>query len=255
MLAAHGETHPGLVRKINEDSIYYNLDLGVFIVADGMGGHNAGEVASQLAVETVQGFVERTCDSDDCTWPYGIDPTLSLNANRLSTAIKLANRRIFKASEARDAYTGMGTTTVAALIEHNVACYASVGDSRLYSFRRGRLEQLTRDHSWAAEVLAHDPTLTPEAIARNPMRHVLTHVVGAHEQAPVEVTTRTLEDGELLLLCSDGLHGAVSDAEIERTLASSDDPVTIVRSLIQQALDRGGRDNITALVVGYREKA
>jgi serine/threonine protein phosphatase PrpC len=251
MLSAHGKTHTGLVRKINEDSLFCDAEHGVFIVADGMGGHSAGEVASQLAIETVQGFLERTHQCDDCTWPYGIDPALSLNANRLSTAIKLANRRIFKASEARDAYSGMGTTTVAVLAENDVACFASVGDSRIYSYFDGRLEQLTRDHSWAAEVLAHDPTLTPEALAKNPMRHVLTHVLGARDQAPVVVTTRTLRDGEMLLLCSDGLHGPVSDEAIARTMGASADLADLTEQLVAQALAAGGADNVTALVLRF----
>jgi protein phosphatase len=252
MLVAHGKTHTGLVRKINEDSLFCDAARGVFIVADGMGGHSAGEVASQLAIETVQGFLERTHECDDCTWPYGLDPALSLNANRLSTAIKLANRRIFKASEARDAYSGMGTTTVALLAENEIACFSSVGDSRIYSYLDGRLEQLTRDHSWAAEVLAHDPTLTPEALAKNPMRHVLTHVLGARDQAPVVVSTRTLRDGEMLLLCSDGLHGSVSHAAIAQTLGATTDVVEVVDRLLAQALAAGGSDNVTALVLRYQ---
>ena len=251
MLAAHGKTHTGLVRKINEDSFFCDADHGVFIVADGMGGHSAGEVASQLAIETVQGFLERTHQCDDCTWPYGIDPALSLNGNRLSTAIKLANRRIFKASEARDSYSGMGTTTVAVLADQDVASFASVGDSRIYSYLDGRLEQLTRDHSWAAEVLAHDPTLTLEALAKNPMRHVLTHVVGARDQTPVDVSTRKLANGEMLLLCSDGLHGTVNDEAIARTMAGTTDLVEMTDQLIAAALAAGGPDNVTALVLRY----
>ena len=141
MLTVHGVTHPGRVRKINEDSWLGDIDLGVFVVADGMGGHNAGEIASKLAIESVRGFLLRTSDSDDCTWPYGIDPTLSFNANRLMTSLKLANHCVFKVGESRDEYTGMGTTAVAVVISHGRLIYSGVGDSRIYSFVEGRLQQ------------------------------------------------------------------------------------------------------------------
>jgi len=249
MFAAHGKTHTGLVRKSNEDALFCDAESGVFIVADGMGGHSAGEVASQLAVETVRDFLTRTPPCDEC-WPFGKDPALSLNANRLSTAIKLANGRIFKAAD-ESAYNGMGTTTVAVLAERDTACFSGVGDSRIYSYRDGRLEQLTRDHSWAAEVLAHDPSWTPEALARNPMRHVLTQVLGARDQAPVVVRTRTLTNGEMLLLCSDGLHGIVTDAAIAQSLGASIDVTEAVDRLLAQALAAGGSDNVTALVLRY----
>jgi protein phosphatase len=251
MLAAHGITHVGLVRKLNEDAMFWDIGLGVFIVADGMGGHSAGEVAAQLAVETVRGFVVRTQEPDDCTWPYGIDPSLSLNGNRLMTAMKLANARIFKTSEAREAYTGMGTTTVAALVEDGQVTFSGVGDSRIYSFRDGRIEQLTQDDSWVAEVLSKDPGMTPEALVDNPLRNVLTNVVGAREQTTVEVGSRTLSNGEMLMFCSDGLHGLVDDPTIAAIMGASSDLTVIAEQLIGQALEKGGRDNVTALVVKY----
>jgi serine/threonine protein phosphatase PrpC len=252
MLAAHGITHVGLVRKANEDALFWDVDRGVFIVADGMGGHSAGEVASQLAVETVRGFIARALEEgQDSTWPYGYDMNVSLNCNRLLTAMKLANARIYKASAAREAYNGMGTTTVAALVEHENATFSSVGDSRIYSFRDGHLQQLTRDDSWAAEVLAREPGMTPEAIANNRMRHVLTNVVGAREQTQVEVSSRDLTDGEMLMFCSDGLHGMVDDPTIEAIMAGSTDLAEIAAALVERALQQGGRDNVTALVLRY----
>lgn len=251
MLAAHGATHVGAIRQTNEDAFCADAARGVFIVADGMGGHNAGEVASRLAVDTVREFLERTRDDEDATWPYGFDPALSLDGNRLVTAIKLANRRIFEAGAARDGYSGMGTTTVAAIVTGGHATFANVGDSRLYLFSGGRLEQLTRDDSWAVEVLARDPAMTPEAIARNPMRHLLTNVVGAREAITVTAAARRLSAGDLLLLCSDGLHGAVPDSVVAEALAASGDLAATVEGLIEQALARGGRDNITAVLVQY----
>lgn len=250
MLQAHGITHVGLVRKLNQDAVCWDLALGVFIVADGMGGHSAGEVASQLAIETVHGFIRGTQD-EDCTWPFGLDPKLSLNANRLVTALKLANTRIFRTSGANEAYTGMGTTTVAAIVDGAQATLASVGDSRIYSFRDGHIEQLTHDDSWSAEVLSREPGMTPEALADNPMRHVLTNVVGAREESTVEVSTRVLLNGEMLMFCSDGLHGLVDDPTIAAIMGASTDLTLIATRLIEQALANGGRDNVTALVVRY----
>ena len=193
MLTSHGVTHPGRVRKTNEDSLFADPALGLFVVADGMGGHNAGEVASRLAVEAIKGFLARSPDGDDFTWPYGIDPELSFPGNRLMTAIKLANRRVFKAGESRDEYTGLGTTVVAALIDDDQLTFSGVGDSRIYVCAGGTLEQITQDDSWVATVLAREPGMDDDAaLATHPMRHVLTNVLGAREQIEMEVSERTL---------------------------------------------------------------
>jgi PPM family protein phosphatase len=251
MLTAQGVTHLGHVRKINEDSWLGELDLGLFVVADGMGGHNAGEIASTLAVEAIRGFLARTANDDDVTWPYGIDPKLSFNANRLATALKLANRRVFKASENRDEYTGMGTTGVVVLIDDGWLIYASVGDSRIYSFLAGRLQQLTSDDSWVSEVLAREPSVDQASLRHHPMRNVLTNVIGARESLDVTVTERALTDGELLLLCSDGLHSAVDARIMEAILASGSSTDALAEQLVQAALQGPADDNITALVVRY----
>lgn len=254
-LVAHGVTHPGRVRKNNEDALSFDADLGLFLVADGMGGHNAGEVASALAVEAIQGFLIRSKPGDDFTWPYGIDPTLSFLGNRLSTAIKLANRRVFKAGESHDSYTGLGTTVVAMVIEEDQCAFSGVGDSRIYLWADGRLEQLTRDDSWVATVLAREPAMDEAALAAHPMRHVLTNVIGAREPIEMDVHERALRGGERFLLCSDGLHGVLDDAELERVLASSAAPPAMADDLIRQALDRNVSDNVTALVVACDKTA
>jgi protein phosphatase len=249
-LAAHGVTHPGRVRKNNEDTLKFDAELGLFLVADGMGGHNAGEVASALAVEAISGFMIRSKPGDDFTWPYGIDPTLSFLGNRLSTAIKLANRRVFKAGESHDSYTGLGTTVVSMVVEEDQCAFSGVGDSRIYVWAEGRLEQLTRDDSWVATVLAREPSMDEAALASHPMRHVLTNVIGAREPLEMDVRERTLRGGERFLLCSDGLHGVIDDANLERVLASSMTPQAMAEDLIRQALDRNAADNVTALIVG-----
>ena len=153
MVQAHAVSDAGPVRRNNEDSCAVEPDLQVYVVADGMGGHSAGEVASRLAVEALVGFIRRSHDDTDLSWPYGIDPTLSLHANRLRTAVNLANRRVFRAAESHDDYTGMGTTVVAALIAGSRMMVASVGDSRLYLLADGALSQITQDDTWAATML------------------------------------------------------------------------------------------------------
>jgi serine/threonine protein phosphatase PrpC len=254
MVTAHGVTHPGLVRQNNEDALFWDPDLGLFIVADGMGGHNAGEVASNLAVEAIKGFLARSRESEEFTWPYGLDPELSYPGNRLMTSIKLANRRVFKAGESRDEYTGLGTTVVAALIEDDQLTFSGVGDSRIYTFSNGRLDQITEDDSWIATVLARESGRSAKedaALASHPMRHVLTNVLGAREPMEMDVSERLLTSGETLLLCSDGLHGALEDQVLEDVLSSGRPVEDMAATLVRLALDRDGADNITALVVRY----
>jgi len=253
MLTAHGVTHPGRVRKTNEDALSWDPDLGLFIVADGMGGHNAGEVASTLAVEAIRSFLGRSRDTDDVTWPYGINPGLSFLGNRLMTAIKLANRRVFKIGESKDEYTGLGTTVVAAVIEEGQIALSGVGDSRIYSYSGGRMEQLTEDDSWVATVLAREPGMDEAALAAHPMRHVLTNVLGARDQIDMDVSERAVVPGETLLFCSDGLHGAIDDQEIARVLGSGGTVAALAEELVRLALERSGSDNITALVVRVDE--
>jgi len=250
MLQAHGVTHPGHVRKVNEDCVAFDLDLGLFIVADGMGGHNAGEVASALATESVMSFVRRTQEGDDVTWPYGIDRALSFHANRLMTAIRLANRRVFRTAENRDELSGMGTTIVAGLVDGDMLVFAGVGDSRIYSLADGALMQLTTDDSWIA-TLRGTPAEVPPGV-KHPMRHVLTSVVGAREQLDLQVLERRLRADEILLFCSDGLHGELSDEQIAEVLATSPDPEAAATRLVAAVLEGRAPDNVTALVVRQR---
>jgi len=247
MVTAYGVTHPGHVRKVNEDNCLSDPELGLFVVADGMGGHNAGEVASELAVETVATFMRRTHEGDDVTWPYGIDKRLSFHANRLLTAIRLANRRVFRAAENRDELSGMGTTVVAAFVEAGHLVFAGVGDSRIYSYANGTLTQLTTDDSWVATLQNTGAIST----AKHPMRHVLTNVVGARENVELQVDERALGDGEVLLFCSDGLHGEIGDERIAGILAGGGDAKATAEALLAAVLEGRAGDNVTALVVQY----
>jgi PPM family protein phosphatase len=253
MLISHGVTHTGSVRKANEDALFWDASLGLFLVADGMGGHNAGEVASSLAIEAIRGFMIRSHDSEEFTWPYGLDPALSFPGNRLMTAIKLANRRVFKAGESRDDYTGLGTTIVAALVEGDQLTFSGVGDSRIYICRDGRLDQITEDDSWVATVLARDVGRDDPALASHPMRHVLTNVLGARDYMEADVSERVLRHEDTVLLCSDGLHGALDDRVLSDVLSSGLRVEDIATELVERALTRDGSDNITALVVRYED--
>jgi protein phosphatase len=234
------------VRRTNEDALFVDESLGLLIVADGMGGHAAGEVASRLAVEAVVGFIRRTTEDHEQSWPYGIDSTLSFNANRLRTAVHLANRRVFREAESHDDYTGMGTTIVAALVLDNQLSIAHVGDSRMYHSANGQIVQLTRDDSWAARVLVQQPA-SPSA-EPHPMRHVLTNVLGARDTTDIHVQERPIVAGDVFLLCTDGLHGSLDDQAIHALLAAPTAADRTADALVRAAIERGSRDNVTALV-------
>jgi serine/threonine protein phosphatase PrpC len=249
-LDSFGATDVGLRRQLNEDSLVMDRDSGLFIVADGMGGHNAGEVASKLAVETVLNFIRRARE-EEITWPYGIDPKLSINANRLRTAIMLANKRVWKEADNRQDYTGMGTTIVAAVVSKDRITFIGAGDSRLYRFRGEKIEQLTIDDSWV-QVAIDEGVLDPEEAEHHPMRNIITKAIGAKESIDVPVFEEQLENGDYYLLCSDGLHGMISDEEIRRVVLQSEgDLETRVKGLIQAANDNGGKDNVTVLVLRH----
>jgi protein phosphatase len=249
VIDAHGATHPGKVREQNQDRMLVDIPLGLFAVADGMGGHNAGEVASALALETLQAFVERSRNDRDHTWPFGIDGTLDFNGNQLRTGIKLANRRVFRESERREQYTGMGTTIVAMLLDGTCAVLCGIGDSRIYVVRRGACERLTRDHTWVQLLLSQNPDMDPKSLENHAMRHVLTSVVGAQDEVDVAVSSRPLVAGDRVVLCSDGVHGPLDDAEIGRIVTRAADPRAAAETLVASALERDGQDNLTALVV------
>lgn len=249
MLNAAAVSDVGRVRKTNEDAFVADVDVSLFCVADGMGGHDAGEVASALAIEAITSFIRRSAGDTDFSWPYGIDRTLSYDANRLRTAVHLANRRIFRTAENNDDYNGMGTTIVASLVSGDRIAVAHVGDSRLYIVRRGRIRQLTADDSWAATILAHDPRLNAADIARHPMRNVLTNVLGARDTVEVHVAEHDFEEDDVALICSDGLHGALDDASIAQIVSAQRDLQLATRQLVDAALDRGSRDNVTALLI------
>jgi serine/threonine protein phosphatase PrpC len=215
-----------------------------------MGGHNAGEVASQMALDTIRTFLEKSATTDDFTWPFGFSPALSFAANRLMTAIKVANRRVFRASEERSEYTGMGTTVVAAILEGSRMAYSGVGDSRIYSFADNQLTQITKDDSWVV-MLMKESGLDASAFDKHPMRHVLTSVVGARPELDVTVEEMDLVDGQTLLFCSDGLLGGVSDDDIAGVLRSEPQIEKAAETLVAMGVERDGKDNVTVALARY----
>lgn len=253
MIESHGASHVGRLRQLNEDSLLVDADAGLFIVADGMGGTHAGEVASQMAVAVVTDFVRRSQREEADIWPYGLDARLSRNGNRLRNAVMLANHRVWKEADLRPDRAGMGTTIVAALADGDHLTLCSAGDSRAYLIRAGRLDQITTDDSWVQAALIEGVLSSAEA-RDYPLKNVLTKAVGGQESIDVDVIERQLEDGDVYLLCSDGLHAMLTDAEIlETVLAAGGDLKRAGRDLIDGANSSGGKDNITALLFAYRK--
>ncbi len=253
-LAAHGVSDCGPVRKSNEDAFAVDLEIGLFVVADGMGGHAAGEIASRLAVESIQAFITRSGGEEHLTWPFGFDGSVSADANRLRTALHLANQRVLRAAASDHAYSGMGATVVAALFTASSLVVCHAGDSRVYQLANGQLTPLTEDDSLLA-ALGGAVALPSDALAQHPLRHVVTNVLGGEERLEVHVSERPREPGSRLLLCSDGVHGVLDDGRIGGILASAADPKSQAERLVAEAIAAGGRDNATALVVADLEVA
>jgi serine/threonine protein phosphatase PrpC len=241
---------PGLKRTSNEDSYATRPDVGLFVVADGMGGHVAGEIASRVAVEAIEAFIQETAGADkNRTWPFPFDATLSFEANRLKAAFRLANRRIASAIADSQDLRGMATTASAVLVGRDTACLGHVGDSRVYVLRAGALEQITDDHSWVEEQVRAG-TLTPSAARLHPWRNVVTRALSGGEDPEVDVTDVTPVPGERYLLCSDGLFAVVPDERIAEILSRRGVPLDeICRNLVEAANEGGGPDNITTLVL------
>ena len=243
----------GRKRKGNEDSLVADEARKLFVVADGMGGHAAGEVASRVAVDAICEFVALTAGDEEITWPFGLDDSISYDGNRLKTAIRHANRRVLEATRERSEYEGMATTVAAVLVDGDVANIAHVGDSRIYLWSDGALQQLTSDHSWVNEQIQNG-VISAEQARNHPLRNVVTRALGGRSELMVDVQARRVRPGELLLLCSDGLTTMVSDAEIQRILgAAGGDLALAAQGLVDAANEHGGEDNITVVLLGFEE--
>jgi protein phosphatase len=248
-LTVGGRTETGQ-RTTNEDRLEWWLDLGLFVVADGMGGHNAGEVASRIAVDAVHAFIADSANLADITWPFGYDATASVELNRLTTAVRLANLRVFGEASRTPELQGMGTTIVAALVSGERVAIASVGDSRAYRWRQGELEQLTRDDTWLNSVMR--PEEIGDADRTHPLRHVLTRVVGLGEDVKPSAREDALRTGDTFVMCTDGVHGRLDPAALARVLRNVETTTDRAERLVGEALANGTSDNATALVFNIR---
>lgn len=244
-------TDVGLQRDHNEDAYAVLSEYDLFIVADGMGGHRAGDVASRLATDAVAEFFRAT-SKEDATWPFHFDATLTEEENRLVTGIRVANRQIFERSIRSRDCAGMGTTIVGALFSRkkNRLFVGHVGDSRAYRVRNGIIQQLTRDHSLINDYLLAMPDLSEEQRAELP-KNVITRALGMQDHVVVDLVSDDPQVGDVYLLCSDGLSGMLTDEQILDIVASTNETPEICRRLIAKANENGGEDNITALVIRF----
>jgi serine/threonine protein phosphatase PrpC len=250
-IAFEARSDVGRKRKGNEDAHTVDPRYKLFVVADGMGGHAAGEVASRIAVDAITEFVALTAGNEEITWPFGLDDSISYDGNRLKTAIRHANRRVLEATHEKAELEGMATTVAAVLVDGDVANLAHVGDSRIYLWSEGQITLLTSDHSWVNEQI-QTGVISPEQARSHPLRNVVTRALGGRSDLLVDVQARKMEGGEVLLLCSDGLTTMIADDEIARILEESGGDVgRAAQALVDAANERGGEDNITVILLKF----
>jgi len=246
-VSAWGTSDRGLARTHNEDCFEIDRAQNLYLVADGMGGHRHGEVASKLAVDTIRGFLTQVAGGD-ATMPSLPEPRLGRQANLLKMAVRLAHDEVIRAIREDGRLAGMGTTVVALSLDGSTASVAHVGDSRAYLVRGGSLHLLTQDHTWVNEqvtagFLSHDQARI------HPLKNVVTRALGGESRLEVDVREIEIEPGDLYLLCSDGLTTMLSDGEIERCARADGSPQEICRALVDAANRRGGLDNVTVVAL------
>jgi serine/threonine protein phosphatase PrpC len=245
---AFGLSHVGRQRQHNEDSYLVEDDAKLFLVADGMGGHAAGEIASRIAVDSINEFIVHS-KSDDGTWPHAYDEHFRRSTNRLMAAVRLANTRVLEAMRKDARLRGMGTTVVACLVDDDLISVAHVGDSRAYLIRDKQLSRITNDHSWVFEQVQAG-MLTEAEAEKHPLRNVITRALGGALQVSPDASEIEARPGDVYLLCSDGLTGMVSEDEILKVVTQNDgDLKKACHQLIDIANEHGGLDNVTAVLV------
>jgi protein phosphatase len=246
------KTDVGRVRKNNEDTCRTLPSLNLLIISDGMGGESHGELASAIAADTITVYCsEASSDASTSYWEVR-RPDFSEKTNRLASAVRVANRKIYEAGRANPLFRGMGATVVAAWLEGPRLSVVHVGDSRAYLFRSGALELLTSDHTLVAEQIRHR-LIAPEEAHLSKMQNVLIRALGAQEQVEVDVAEYLLLNHDVVLLCTDGLTHMVTDAEIARTLLELSDAQASADHLVLLANENGGEDNVSVIVVHVAE--
>jgi PPM family protein phosphatase len=252
-LEVAGKTHVGMKRNHNEDNYLLLPEESLFCVADGMGGHSSGEIASKIAVAEVSEFFKYTAKDRDATWPFKMDKNRNYDENRLSAAVKVANSRIFEASQTEAKYRGMGTTIVSTHFVDSVTVVGHVGDSRVYRYLAAdkKLVQLTEDHSLLNDYIKAKK-LTPEEIENFPHKNVIVRALGMKDSVVVDVSKFEPCEGDIFLLCSDGLSGLIDVPTIREVLKVGVDLDDAVQKLVDAANKAGGTDNITVLTLECR---
>ncbi|HEX4404762.1 MAG TPA: Stp1/IreP family PP2C-type Ser/Thr phosphatase [Polyangia bacterium] len=247
-----GDSNVGMKRAHNEDSFYLPESERLAIVADGMGGHASGEVASRMAVDTIAGFFKATQEEQQLTWPFKMDKGHRYDVNRMVTAIKLANLKIHEQAQKDPRCHGMGTTVVSALFLDDALVIGHVGDSRLYRKRDSMFEQITEDHSLLNDYIKMKH-LSPEEIAAFPHKNVIVRALGMKDTVQVDVHVDAPRLGDVYLICSDGLSGMIKDEEMAEIAMSDRDLDVVCERLITTANKNGGLDNITVVAVRLEE--
>lgn len=246
---AYGLSDLGKVRKLNEDSFLVSDDLKLYLVADGMGGHAAGDVASRKSIELIKAFIERTAKDNDITWPFEINPELAPEANKLIAAVQIANKKIYEMSSTNPKLKGMGTTIAGLSIAKTKGYIVHVGDSRVYLMRNGRLKQITEDHSWVNEQVKEN-VITKEEAKQHRWKNVITRALGSEREVKVDLQEEDIVSGDIFLICSDGLSGIVERKMIEDIIKKHINNLSkAAEKMIDYANDIEGVDNITAILV------
>lgn len=245
---ATGKTDVGLKRAENEDTFLLVPELRLYILADGMGGHSSGKLASTLAVRFIRQFIEENVHDPDPEWPYDPDPSLTFKANLLVNAIKFANERVFIEGCKNSEATGMGTTVTAIYESDREIVLAHVGDSRIYRMRDGALHQLTEDHSLANHLL-RTGKLRPQDVDTFKHKNVIMRAIGLKDYVDVETRSVERRAGDTFMMCSDGLSDLVNDRRIREALNAQPRLGDVCDTLVQHALDAGGKDNITVVCI------
>ncbi len=247
-----GDTHVGMRRDHNEDNLLILPEENLFVIADGMGGHASGEIASKLAVDTIRQFFLDSSQDEEITWPFEYDPQLDYPSNRLITAVRLANLRIYQSSLANLQFRGMGTTIVATYLSGGNMYIAHAGDSRCYLMRKGEFQQLTEDHSLFND-FRKSGTMTAEDEKNFPHKNIIMRALGMKDTVEVDLQVLAPDPDDILLLCSDGLSGEVSDEQTAQILVQERSLVKACQRLVQMANEAGGRDNVTVILLRLQE--
>ncbi len=250
LVASSGISNVGLKRGGNEDCFSKEDALGLYVVADGMGGHQAGEVASQIAVDLInksfRRWVEQKAYEDEL---FGFpDNSVTIQGNYLLSSIRIANRVVYEMALEHERYQGMGTTVATLFVTSSLIIAANVGDSRIYMVRDGHIERLSKDHTIVAEQVEMG-VMTEEEASSAPLKHVLTRNLGSAENVQAEIFEIEPSNNDRFILCSDGLTDLVSDREILEMAQGEDDPGNLCNQLVEKVLKRGAHDNTTVVSV------